>query len=173
MRFPSTQTFYVIREIGHLCQYLLMQGLPCRGAICAGPLYHNGSYVVGPALVRAHEMEKSKAIYPRVILDEHVLEHWSQDVKEGSSIELLAPLVKQDSDGQHFIDILSGLYPANFYQWANFVEGFDPLPTHSVFIARARQFVSRCLEEHANNSRVLQKYEWLAAQLESYPYPGR
>jgi hypothetical protein len=168
MQFPDVQTFYVVREIGYLCQYLLNLGLPCRGAISAGPLYHKAQNVVGPALVRAHELEQDKAKYPRVIFDEPALEHWKRDVAEGSSLDMFAPLVKRDDDGEHFIDIFSELYPTNFYQWAHFVEAFEPLPPHSEFIARAQRFVGERLEAYADNGHVLRKYQWLSAQLASY-----
>jgi hypothetical protein len=168
MNIPAHQTLHVIRETGYLCQYLLMQGLLCRGAIAAGALYHDGSYVAGPALVRAHELESRKAIYPRVILDESALEHWRQDVSEGSANENLAPLVKEDRDGFHFIDIFSELFPANFYQWADFVESFDRLPPHAEFVTRSKQFVDASLLACAHDDRVRPKYEWLSAQLEEY-----
>lgn len=166
MPFPRTQTFYMVREVGHLCQYLFMQGLPCRGAVCAGPLHHKGAYLAGPALVRAHELERSRAVHPRVVLDPSALDHWSHDVVQGSSLEMFGPLVRRDADGNHFIDIFSDLYPANFYQWTNFVEGFDPLPPHPEFIAKAKQFVDDCLQRYAANDRILAKYRWLEAQLQ-------
>jgi len=168
MQFPDTQTFYVVREIGYLCQYLLNLGLPCRGAISAGSLYHDGQNVVGPALVCAHELEQAQAKYPRVILDKTALEYWSRDVAEGSSLDMFGPLVKRDDDGAHFIDIFSELYPANFYQWAHFVEAFEPLPPHPEFIARAMRFVDERLKIYADDGRVFPKYQWLSMQLAGY-----
>lgn len=47
-----------------------------RGAISVGPLYFNSDekQAVGPALIRAVELEKTSAKYPRVILDSLVME---------------------------------------------------------------------------------------------------
>jgi hypothetical protein len=67
---PESALIYLIRETGYLCRYLLLQGFPSRGAITTGSLYHDGRFVVGPALVGAYRLEQSVAIYPRIILDD-------------------------------------------------------------------------------------------------------
>jgi hypothetical protein len=168
MQSPTNNIVYVVREIGYLCQYLLMQGLPCRGAISVGPLYHNGAYVIGPSLVRAHELETSRAIYPRVIFDENALEYWERDVREGSSVEILAPLVKKDDDGFHFIDIFSKIFPTNFYQWTDFIESFPPLPAHNDFIAQAKDFTEQAIKEHTHDERISDKYKWLLQKISEH-----
>jgi hypothetical protein len=69
MHSPEIRLIHLIREAGQLCRRLLLQGFPCRGAITTGSLYHQNRFVVGPALVVAHRLEQSVAVYPRVILD--------------------------------------------------------------------------------------------------------
>lgn len=46
---------------------MLITGLPVRGAICIGNLYHEKN-IWGEALVRAVEIEETKSIYPRILI---------------------------------------------------------------------------------------------------------
>lgn len=102
--------FYLIRETGNLCRLLLLLGFPCRGAITAGALYHRERIVVGPALVNAYQLEQSVSIYPRIILDDAAMAHWKHEFRldesgEGPAHADLESFVKQDRDGQNFVDI--------------------------------------------------------------------
>jgi hypothetical protein len=40
-----------------------------RGAVSRGLLYHKGDIIFGPCLVRAHNLENTLAIFPRIIID--------------------------------------------------------------------------------------------------------
>ena len=51
---------------------LLQEQLLCRGAITYGKVFHNVSQFIGPAINRAYNLEKSQALYPRVILDDNI-----------------------------------------------------------------------------------------------------
>lgn len=53
-------------EIQHV---MLISDLPVRGALCIGRLYHEKN-IWGEALVRAVEIEETKSIYPRILVEE-------------------------------------------------------------------------------------------------------
>ena len=63
-----------------------------RGGIAVGDIYHDDEVVFGPALNRAYELENKVAIYPRIVVDEPVLEVGS--IEGFDAFE----------DGLHFID---------------------------------------------------------------------
>jgi hypothetical protein len=162
---PEHWTIRLIRETGYLCRYLLLQGLACRGGIATGPLFHDGRFVVGPALVKAYELEQSVAVYPRIVLDEASMVHWINEVTESATSQLRS-LVKRDRDGQHFLDLFHPAWPGSFIQWTEVEPLYDPMPVDQAeFLRRAREQVERGLAESEGNQRVRMKYEWLAAEL--------
>jgi hypothetical protein len=112
MLSPEHRLFYLIRETGMLCRYLLLQGFACRGAITTGPLYHRHRFIVGPAFVDAYRLERSVAIYPRVIMDATTMEYWKAEFREdeighGPAHSHLESLVKRDRDGHYFLDLFN------------------------------------------------------------------
>jgi hypothetical protein len=70
---PSA-VFHLLNHIAFMVCELAYSGYLVRGAVTVGKLYHTKKHVVGPALVRAYELESKEAKYPRVIMDESVLE---------------------------------------------------------------------------------------------------
>lgn len=165
---PENQLIHLVRETGYLCRYLLLQGLPCSGAIATGPLHHDGRFVVGPALVEAHRLEQSVSIYPRVILDDATTEWWKHDFRlidgRGPAHFQLEGLVKRDRDGCHFLDIFNASWP-DFLPWTDFVPSDDLVPAdHVEFLRRACKQLDRALVEHVASPKILQKYPWLAAE---------
>ena len=165
MQPPDVRALYVIREAGYLCRYLLLQGFPCRGAITTGSLYHQGRFIVGPALVKAYQMEQDVAIYPRVILDEATMEHWRNEFTPDSAHSDLELLVKQDRDGQHFLDIFHPTWSAAFLPWTEFIPSHDQVPTDpGKFLEEARKQIEEGLVANSDNLKVRAKYEWLATE---------
>jgi hypothetical protein len=56
------------RQVQRLCWSLLQCGYLTRGGMVIGDLYHDGTHVLGPALVAAYQIESEVAKYPRVVL---------------------------------------------------------------------------------------------------------
>lgn len=48
---------------------MFISGLPVRGALCVGRLYHENN-IWGESLVRAVEIEETRSIYPRILVEE-------------------------------------------------------------------------------------------------------
>lgn len=50
----------------------LKLGMLIRGGVTLGPLHHKDGVVLGPAMVEAYELESSLAIYPRIVISNHL-----------------------------------------------------------------------------------------------------
>jgi len=59
-------------EVARLARSLLFEGIYVRGAIVQGRLLHNREIIVGPAVVKAVEIE-NETKFPRIQIDESVL----------------------------------------------------------------------------------------------------
>lgn len=55
-------------------EHLSINSILIRGGISCGQLYHKGDICIGPALLRAYELEHSLAKFPRVIIDPGLIE---------------------------------------------------------------------------------------------------
>jgi len=86
-------------------------GFMIRGGITIGPLYHSQSegIVFGEALVEAHKLESSVAIYPRIVLSRNVAALIPTDFKkeDGTTMQDVLRLMVLDFDGIHFLDYFS------------------------------------------------------------------
>jgi hypothetical protein len=72
---------------------LLIHGIFVRGGISKGQLYHDDKFVVGPALIRAYEIESKYSIYPRIVVDDS--DYYS---------DITGSVFKRDFDGLTYID---------------------------------------------------------------------
>jgi hypothetical protein len=92
----------------------LEKGFLYRGAIVCGKVYHTERKIFGPALIKAYEMEKSKAIFPRVIIDEGVLDtakcNYLGCTNHDIKYKDIMKLILKDSDGEYFINYIDKLY---------------------------------------------------------------
>ena len=87
--------------VGLLQTCILGVSLLSRGAMTYGKVFHNGSQFIGPAINRAYNLEKSQAIYPRVIIDS---ERFPADIiTKHNLLPKKWPLVKIDFDGWQYI----------------------------------------------------------------------
>lgn len=104
---PS-EVFFTLLEIKWLIMRLLSRKMLCRGAVTIGKLIHTENYLFGPALVEAHTLESKAAMYPRIILDNPVIEvsakAKSSDHSSDQETEYVRSLLEQDSDGMYYID---------------------------------------------------------------------
>jgi hypothetical protein len=77
-----------------------------RGCIVYGKLYDSKKLIFGPALIKAYELEKKKAIWPRVIIHKSVLNQLSPEKIRKSLCENF----RQDDDGLFYVDYLRDLF---------------------------------------------------------------
>lgn len=103
--------FWMLNAIALTIITLAGHGFLLRGAVTIGDLYHSDTHVVGPAMVRAYEMESQVARYPRVIVDPALIalarQRRNRDHTPDDEEEYVRNFVAEDDDGQLFIDYVS------------------------------------------------------------------
>lgn len=107
--------FYMLNAISMMVLILVGKGYLIRGAVTYGKLYHTPEVLVGPAMVKAYEMESKSAIYPRIIVDEGVLEIARSNKREGhrddEELEYVNSFIISDKHSEYddlkFIDYIS------------------------------------------------------------------
>jgi hypothetical protein len=148
------------RDLVWLARALLMQGILIRGAVTIGSLYHSDGIVFGDALIEAHILETRVAIYPRIVLQDAVLESnaWLKDAPAFcSGIPAEEPESSQrDADGVWFLN------PLQFGSWSVDFAGVSP----STFLNTVRQRILEKYDDANKRKRpeILVKLTWLAKQ---------
>jgi len=144
----------LIRRIALVQRDLLISHFPTRGAITIGKIYHNidpvvikkteavteydsTGYIFGPAFVKAVKLEEKVAKYPRVIINEEVLNRAQFDKN--------SHFIDRDCDSVYYVEY--------FKTWASREVDFDLDKAHTV--------ISMGLNRYKDTT-TLEKYEWLA-----------
>ncbi len=133
------------------------EGHLIRGGMSIGNISMSADRVFGPALVSAYTLESSFAVYPRIVIDPLVLDHFERDRllrnhKHSLRDERgwLRTLIRQGDDGIYFIDYLKA-----------FVEQYDD-GAELGFIDKHRELVITRAQEHQSLTNVSAKILWLA-----------
>ena len=137
---------YVSRWASVFQALALRHELPIRGAITFGDFYIDETFVYGDALVRAHEMEARRAIYPRIIVDEAFFRDTIFTGVVGFMKNITFSL---DSDGEFFLDFISPL-----------VLGNNPKGTRENYVS-IRTAIIKLFHRHKGRPELKQKYCWL------------
>ncbi len=147
-------------ELGHLLDHiasyqfqLALEGLFVRGGVAVGLHYMDNDIVFGPALIDAYKLESERANAPRVILSKEVKELVKEHIQYYST-NYPAPqlnLICIDADGEWFI---------NYLQAAIIDE--DALDMSTVWLQQHKTIVEEKLKEYKSNSKVFNKYRWVA-----------
>ena len=128
--------------VGAFQRAFLAQGILTRGSITYGDLYIDDLMVWGSALVEAYEIESFVANYPRVVLSEKILQLGSL-YSDGISELLQINNIKQDIDGEYYIDYLNYPLDTNVQQ----------------LISSSLQSTEEKIASEQKH-RILQKYQW-------------
>lgn len=64
---------YVVMCAQLIQERMLLHGLFIRGSICVGDVYINNHYVFGEGIIKAYEIENEVAIYPRIVIDDELI----------------------------------------------------------------------------------------------------
>lgn len=154
----QSAVFNLLLDIAFAIIGLVNRGFLVRGAVTIGELIHTKKYLVGPAMVKAYEMESKEAKVPRVLLDPRLLEtarkapavHHDPDDEE----RYVKLLMRMDGDKRHFIDYVS---------WESVVEvaGMDD-DYYSDYLREISKILRRGLSHPS--AGVLEKYLWIHKQ---------
>jgi hypothetical protein len=95
----------VLDHVAVLQQTLLQDGILSRGGLSYGKHYSDEEFIFSDALIRAYKIERDRAIFPRVVVDDDLL-------------DLLGPLASnpplsliREADGACFVDYLRKMMP--------------------------------------------------------------
>lgn len=165
--FLSTQesgVFYAILDILWVQINLVLRGLLFRGGIVRGKLVHTPELLFGPAMIDAYLLESKAALYPRVVLDESIINagieaHGRHHLPEHEARSIMS-LVKQDADGMYYID----------YVTAAQSELDDPEIDYPCYLDALSRIILDGLKTQGNSRRtqdpsVTIKYRWLKEKL--------
>jgi len=162
MSFPINKESGVYRSIHNILllqiTLVLFYGVLLRGGVSKGRLIHNDKELYGPALIDAYTLESKAALYPRVILDESIIDagcsahgthHHSSHERE-AILEIVSP----DFDGMYFIDYIKN---------ANSTSADVDLPK---YLSRIRDIVAREISNPDLSIRI--KFQWLKEKYLTY-----
>jgi len=123
-----------ISSVSAYQKFLMRQGFLCRGGVAVNKHYSKSSFVFSPALIEAYKVESEKAIYPRVVVSEDVIDLVFPNKD-------YPPTLCKEYDGLFFI---------------NYVYG----ESISTIEKSVHAVVTNCLK--SKNHSVVQKGIWLA-----------
>ena len=140
---PATEPHMAVVAaiIDVVCYRLLLAGHPTRGAIVRGKLHHQGSRILGPALVDAHIIESKVAKYPRIVVAPSVEPLLSRFLGGEGGV------IRSDADGLKSFDYLAQVD--------------RPEAENAEVRARLRAWAREQQEENASDLDRRAKYGWL------------
>lgn len=159
-RYRGGHLFWELLDLLHIQIACVANGIAVRGAVTVGALHLGddlGGPVFGPALVRAYEMESKEVVFPRIAVDEAVLDRLRSDEsmrRDGHSLEqeleYYNELLDEDQSGLHYIDYLRAARAE--------CEDYDE---YTLFLEHHRDLVERVQGSGVHNPKVRRKYTWL------------
>ncbi len=163
---------------------LLVEGILIRGGISIGTLYHSDKYIFGTAIISAYKLENEKAIYPRIIIDERLIQEISRRIENKFEQSFKSYLtingkkyywVSHDdysmSEYSHYIQTdFDGVYYINYLQ-----DNLNTIQGSSIeFLDVSLQLLRGVYEDEckkviqlinnglqSDDPKVQKKYEWL------------
>lgn len=156
----ESEVFYSLLSLLWVQLNLVLHGILCRGGIVRGKLIHTEKCLFGPAIIDAYTLESKAALYPRIILDESIIEvgieahgkHHFPRHEQDSIMKLL----KKDSDGMYYIDYITGAQS----------ELNDPEYDYPRYLNDLGNIIGEGLK--SKNPSVLIKYKWLNEKYSPY-----
>lgn len=103
----TDQFFGLLSHLQILLVNLAIRGVLMRGAITYGKLYHDDSFLFGPAFIEAYDKETKMAIYPRIIcdLDMLLLNHGAKTARDfKADLPYFFEIFNIDNDKLLYID---------------------------------------------------------------------
>jgi len=161
--YSSGALFHEIINLLHAQGELISDNVLLRGGVTVGRVYLEGDMVFGPGFIRAYDLESQFANFPRIVIGPEAFGALRQDprlVADHHDIEdevhYLRSLLHRGEDGFWYIDYLHGMLGEMDYP-----EHFPGL------VAQHRAYIIDSANAAPPNSRVLQKFLWLAGYLNS------
>lgn len=145
--------YIFLMQIYHFQGVLANSGIFLRGAITIGNHFEDNDLVFGPALVNAVELERTVAIWPRIVVHPEVIKLannpalWT--LPEQPEKDIIADRLERDADGITYV---------------NYLDCFaaDADEDEEMFLKNHRIHIIENAKANESQLRVLAKYYWLA-----------
>lgn len=148
--------FHALSQILWLQLNFANRGILCRGGIASGRLMHDAEILFGPAMIDAYKLESKAANYPRVILDQTIIDQGiaahARHHHPMEEHESIMGILSKDSDGMFYVDYIG-----------KGAGEFDTPEEHPLYLAKLRQITATGLQSRDPSIRV--KYSWLREKL--------
>lgn len=131
----SKDSFEEFAKAVSLYQILLLKnGFLCRGGIALNKHYSKSGFIFSPALIEAYKVESEKAIYPRIVISEDLIDFLYPS-------KVMPNILCKEYDGLYFI---------------NYITNELDEETHQVLLS----LIDNCITN--KNPSIAQKGLWLA-----------
>ena len=131
------------------------EGILIRGAVTIGEVVKSWGQLYGPGVVRAYELERDHAKYPRIIIDDRIFEAlrglvgaWLHD--ERTNRRALQLLTRRDTDRRRFVDYLRAVESE-----------LDDPAYYRVCLDRHHEVIRKGFQRYSRDRGIRTKYEWL------------
>lgn len=101
--YSKTDFIGIVELVAELQRHLLDDFVLCRGGLSYGKHYSEDEFVFSHALIQAYRIERDRAVYPRVVVDDDLLDL----VKPFEAAR--GPTLIREADGACFVDYLHGM----------------------------------------------------------------
>jgi hypothetical protein len=137
--------------LGDLQLKVAEYGVLLRGGVCVGDIFFkpDDTIVFGPALVRAYELERDHAVYPRIVIDRNLI----LEMRQLGGDQHWENYLAQSDDGVYFLNYLHDWSATGF----TIPQAPDPLPR----IRAHRMTIMNAISDHPNE-RAMRKLMWIA-----------
>lgn len=149
----------------------LKEGFLCRGACTFGEVYYDEkeNMLFGPAVNEVYILEQKKAIYPRIIINPNIAEHFTKRNAEiyGSS-KVNGNIIKLDKDGISFLHVLNTYdIGINLYEYESLSKKLNALSMST--ISKCKTNIQNSNDETYTKSqqKIIEKHEWMLDYLKS------
>ncbi len=155
--YPVGLLFHELLDLVHVQGGLSYNGILLRGAVSYGSIRITDTRVFGPALIRAYELEKNCALYPRIIIDPELISEFQRNRllrNEIHSLEeetrYISNVTSHSDDGFVFVDYLRAMESES-----------DPV-SYPSFLSSHRDVIIQRAQGHQLPQNIAQKVMWLA-----------
>jgi len=129
--------YFLYEVIQQIKMIFLLSELPIRGGVTIGNLFINERAILGPAVPRAVRLEEKEANYPRIVVDQNVLD--------------LLPKFRGFESEEHPM----------IYMADDNVPSLNYLGLDSFLLNKHNEIIQKKILEFSDNARILSKYRWL------------